>query len=81
MDSYYDGYSLEPLVDSFIYTKGLKYNKSSWASNEEEETHFIEIKFRDMTKINTIYVFWALDKENYFVSKDIRLKDILNNKI
>jgi hypothetical protein len=79
VDSSYPGYKISPLTDSIFLTEKLKWNEAAWASAEKSSEHYIKIKWKSTKKINRVVVYWALDKGEYFISKNINLSS-LNTK-
>lgn len=57
-DSVFGGYSTGPLHDGIADTENVAWNQASWASEDTDTDHWVEIQFPDSTEARELVIHW-----------------------
>ena len=77
VDSNFDGYSAAPLTDGetdVLRIARMRYNAGNWASAETPVPHWIELGFKEPTRIASVYIYWGFDRNRFMPSRRVELQ-------
>ena len=77
VDSHYETYypSVAPLTDGFSQLTGEGAgNDVTWASAENDQPHWIEIKLPEPKPIKEVTVYWAYSGSTFYTSQNIHIQ-------
>lgn len=80
VDSFFPGYAPRPLNDGYLNDRRLDWTKIAWASAENNRDHWVIIDFGEVKDFNEIRIYWALDGNKFWASKNFTIQKLENNE-